>query len=657
MLNIKFGMNCLILSVNGTEFIAHNAPYPFVTAVRQEKSYAANRGTVKVKTAESRRIGLNKVTKEGNVYTFTGGGHSLEMTLDEIPDGAFLSFHGEEGWAYEFRLPAVRDEAVFGGGEQFKSICLNGTKLYNFSTAHIKAFTLVKNAIIPRIKEPHKVGSYSPMPVFVTDKGRVIVFDAASDGYYFFDENEYVFSFDRCPSSLIVHKADSFNETAAFINTLIPNRQYLPSWCHDGMILGLYGGTENMILKVSEMLEAGAKVCGVWCQDWTGVNSTVLGREVYWNWETDEKLYPNLKNTIKKLNERGVKFLSYINPFLVKGGKQYEYCKKMGYLITKSDGSVYHVNPTVFDAGMLDLTNPDAVDYIKEVIIKQNMLDIGITGWMADCGEYLPLDCELYNGDPAVLHNFWPVMWAKINREAVDEYGDEDTVFFSRAGYLGIQQYAPIMYNGDQYTDFSESYGMPSVIPATFSLGMCGVSLVHNDIGGYFSLGNLYRDEETYVRWMEMDCFSLMMRSHPSISPKSNAQHDSEGVKKYTVRLSSLHSKLGPYLEKCVDEAQMGIPAVRPDFWESMDYTDSRDPYAYYLGDDLFVCPVTSKKAVDRRVHLPQGEWINLWTGREYRGGKAYTFMAPLGRLPVFYRKGSEFKELFESITSEYHGG
>lgn len=75
MLNTKFGMNCLILSVNGTEFIAHNAPYPFVTAVRHEKSYAASRGTVKVKTAESRRIGLNKVTREGNVYTFTGGGH------------------------------------------------------------------------------------------------------------------------------------------------------------------------------------------------------------------------------------------------------------------------------------------------------------------------------------------------------------------------------------------------------------------------------------------------------------------------------------------------------------------------------------------------------------------------------------------------------
>ncbi len=39
-------------------------------------------------------------------------------------------------------------------------------------------------------------------------------------------------------------------------------------------------------------------------------------------------------------------------------------------------------------------------------------------------------------------------MWAKLNREAIEEYGDEDVMFFTRSGYLGIQQYAPILWNG-----------------------------------------------------------------------------------------------------------------------------------------------------------------------------------------------------------------
>ena len=41
---------------------------------------------------------------------------------------------------------------------------------------------------------------------------------------------------------------------------------------------------------------------------------------------------------------------------------------------------------TTFDAGMLDLTDPDAVRFIKETLIKKNMLDLGIKGWMADFG-------------------------------------------------------------------------------------------------------------------------------------------------------------------------------------------------------------------------------------------------------------------------------
>ena len=41
------------------------------------------------------------------------------------------------------------------------------------------------------------------------------------------------------------------------------------------------------------------------------------------------------------------------------------------------------------------------------------MLDIGISGWMADFGEYLPTDVRLADGsDPMVMHNRWPVLWA-----------------------------------------------------------------------------------------------------------------------------------------------------------------------------------------------------------------------------------------------------
>lgn len=52
------------------------------------------------------------------------------------------------------------------------------------------------------------------------------------------------------------------------------------------------------------------------------------------------------------------------------------------------------------------------------------MIGLGMGGWMADFGEYLPIDAVLYSGeDPAIIHNQWPAIWAKMNQEAVAECG------------------------------------------------------------------------------------------------------------------------------------------------------------------------------------------------------------------------------------------
>lgn len=646
------------LYINGTVFIESSVASPFVTAVRREKVYSSTRGTVKVQTAETERLPLTEISTYNGAVSFSNGSHILRAKLNECSGGAELIFSGEDGWAYEFRLSAVRGEAVFGGGEQYRKTNLRGEKVVNFVSEHIKASTIVEKALLPRSlyreKEHADIGSYSPMPVFVTDRGRLIMFTTTADGYSVFGEDNYLFSFDACPEKLTLLTGKSCRELSKLLAGMVPNRQYIPDWCHGGMILGVQGGTQAILSKTFDMLGAGAKISGVWSQDWSGENLTVMGKQVWWNWEVDDKLYPDLKNAIKKLNAHGVRFLAYINPYLVKDGRLYNYCKDKGYLITRTDGSIYHIKSTTFDAGMLDLTDPDAVDYIKNVLIKQNMLDLGVSGWMADFGEYLPVDCVLHDGDPAKLHNLWPVMWARINREAIEEYGRDDVFFFTRSGYLGIQEYAPVMWNGDQHTDTTRDYGMPCVMPASFSLGFSGVTTVHCDIGGFFSFGKMKRNEELFTRWMEMCCFSLMMRSHESIRPWANAQFDAPKVREHTVRLTNIHAALKPYIEKCAGEAASGIPAIRPDFWEDMDYGASHDEYSYFFGDDLFVCPVIDEHRAERDVWLPRGEWVHFWSGEVYGGQRGYTVPAPLGKLPVFYRKDSEFAELFRLTAAKY---
>ncbi len=646
-----------MLRKQGCTLLRHSAERPFAVAVRQEKTYTANRGTVKTEIREAERVALTDFQQlDNSTVTLSNGAHRLRISIEESPMGYTLQFEGEPGWGYVFSLPAKKREAVFGGGEQYRQVNLRGETVVNFVAEHIKASTIIEKTLLPRFlyrEKPHgSIGSYAPMPVFVTDRNRLILFDTPADGKADFSKPEALsFAFDRCPKSLTVLKGDSFTDLTKALAERIPNRQYLPDWCYDGMILGVQGGTQTAVDKAFQMLDAGAKIAAVWCQDWSGEIRTVMGKQVWWNWEADEKLYPDLKSAIQKLNARGVKFLGYINPYLVKDGKLYNECKERGWLITRQDGSVCHIKSTTFDAGMLDLTNPETVRFIKETLIGKNMLDLGISGWMADFGEYLPVDCVLHEGDPALLHNVWPVLWAKVNREAIEEYGAKDAFFFTRSGYLGIQTYAPILWNGDQHTDTTKDYGMPCVMPASFSLGFSGVPLVHCDIGGFFSFMKMKRSEELFTRWMEMGAFSLLMRSHESIRPWANAQFDAPKVKDYTVRLTNVHTALAPYWKHCVQEAQQGVPAIRPDFWFEGAAKKGKDPYAYFLGDDLFVCPVIREKARIRTVHLPAGEWVHFWTGESYEGGKKYRVDAPLGQLPVFYRKNSPFAPIFQNAA------
>ena len=146
--------------------------------------------------------------------------------------------------------------------------------------------------------------------------------------------------------------------------------------------------------------------------------------------------------------------------------------------------------------------------------------------------------------------------------------------------------------------------------------------MVHCDIGGFFSFLRMKRSKELFVRWMEMGAFSLLMRSHESIRPWANAQFDANGVTPFTVQLTRAHVALRPYLEHCMALAQEGLPVLRPDFFPENDV---------------------------RNVQLPKGEWVHLWTGEAYAGGKKYRVDAPLGQLPVFYRKNSTFAPVFQA--------
>jgi sulfoquinovosidase len=430
-------------------------------------------------------------------------------------------------------------------------------------------------------------------------------------------------------------------------------RPSLPDWAIGGAIVGLKDGA-NSFVRLEKIIAAGAAVSGLWCEDWVGIRRTSFGRRLFWDWQWNAGRYPDLPAKISELKSRGIRFLGYVNPYLAVDGPQYAEAARLGYLALRQDSDEpYAVDFGEFDAGVVDFTNPDAAAWFSEEIIGKQMLDFGLDGWMADFGEYLPVDLRLHDGDPMEEHNRWPVHWAKVNADAVASRGRTgDALFFMRAGFTGVQQYCPLLWAGDQSVDFSRHDGIGTVITAALSAGLVGNAYSHSDVGGYTSLHGNVRTEELMYRWYELGAFTPVMRTHEGNRPDNNLQIDSTPeLLAGFARWSRVHAALAPWVRHLCDEATAtGLPAQRALF---LHYPDDRETFTiqdqYLYGADLMVAPVIEGGAIARKVYLPEGEWVHIWSG-EHFGAGWHDVDAPIGAPPVFWRAGSDFAGLFESL-------
>ncbi len=590
---------------------------------------------------------LNVVEKQGRIHVNLLNGNETEK------------------WnRYWISIPAYKNEHIYGCGETYSEFDLKGKKVRIWVAEHQNALRISDKIIREKIsgKRPdfklpfRRYESYYVQPTFVSTRGFYLHVNCHRYAEFDFrDSNRIVLHLQETPS-IICQEAKSYPELSEKLTGLLGRQKELPDWIYDGAILAMQGGTEVLEEKLAKALDSGIKVCGIWSQDWCGCRRTGFGYQVMWNWQWDSELYPGLDEKIREWKEKGVHFLGYINPFLALEKDLYKEASAKGYCVKTKDGRDYLVKITTFPAAMIDFTNPEAYQWYKN-IIKNNMIGFGLSGWMADFGEYLPVDAVLYSEeDAAAIHNDWPAIWARMNEEAIRECGKENEIFFfTRAGYTGTVKHSAMMWTGDQHVDWSMDDGLPSVIPATLSLAMSGFGVTHSDAGGYTTVMHIKRSKELLMRWEEMNAFSPLLRTHEGNQPVNDFQFDGdEEALAQMARMSRIHLSLKNYLKKLVREnAEKGIPVIRPVFYhydEDWAYTEKTE---YLLGRDILVAPVYREGATKRQVILPKDEWIHLFSGREYGKG-SFEIEAPMGYPPVFVRKDAVeeqwYKELQEGL-------
>ena len=566
-----------------------------------------------------------------------------------------MEFDNPDYNRYWLTFPVEEDEHFYGCGETFSEFDLKGQKVriwvaehQNFKRISEKLCKQELYGKTPKEKLPFsEYESYYAQPTFTSSRQYYVHVDGSCFMEFDFSQKGYVTLYMRECCDVEIGFGDSFTEVSALLTERLGRQPQLPDWLYDGMILGIQGGTEAVDHKIQRALDAGAKICGVWCQDWCGCRRTDFGYQVMWNWEWNRELYPGLDEKIPEWKDKGVHFLGYINPFMALEKELYQYASKHGYCVKDKDGKDYLVTITTFPAAMIDFTNPKAYAWYKNVI-RQNLIGMGLSGWMADFGEYLPTDCVLYSGEnPENMHNQWPALWARMNRETIEECGKLGEVFFfTRAGFTETVKTSTMMWNGDQHVDWSVDDGLLSVIPATLSLAMSGFGLVHSDVGGYTTKENMTRSRELLMRWEEMNAFSTLMRSHEGNQPWRNVQFDDDGeLLAQLEKTTKWHVALRSYLKEAVQqEAEHGIPVMLPLFYhydEEAAYTEDTE---YLLGRDILVAPVYEEGKNMRTCYLPQDEWVHLFTGKTYSGG-SYEVEAQIGCPPVFIRRDSPWAE------------
>ncbi|MBT9371766.1 alpha-glucosidase [Rhizobium sp. CSW-27] len=651
------------LSLEGREILRHTEAAPALFVGRGEERMDMYRGNFEIEDYVVERTALGHVEVGGNRVEFAAArGQAPRFAL--TVDGNQLLTEALDGCINRvwIRIQAEADEHVWGGGEQMSYFDMRGRRFPLWTSepgvGRDKTTEITFKSDVTGKAGGDYYNTNYPQPTYVSSRRYALhvetnaysVFDFRRDGFH---EIEVW----AVPQRLEFFAAPTFVDLVGQLSLRFGRQPELPEWVYGGAILGLKDG-ENSFARMEKMRAAGVKVSGLWCEDWVGLRHTSFGARLFWDWQANETRYPRLREKIAELNRDGIRFLGYVNPYLCVDGPLYPVADEKGYFAKGEDGRTALVDFGEFDCGVVDFTNPAAAAWFAEEVIGKNMLDYGLSGWMADFGEYLPIDVKLANGiDAKLMHNAWPTLWAEVNARAVESRGKTgDALFFMRAGFTGVQAHCPLLWGGDQSVDFSRHDGLVTVICGALSSGLLGNAYHHSDIGGYTSLFGNVRTPELIMRWAEMAAFTAVMRSHEGNRPRDNIQIDQDAeVLSHFARMTAIYVHLAPYLKALSAEAaQTGLPVQRPLF---LHHEDDPETYAvqdvYLYGRDLLVAPVWQAAQSERMVYLPKGEtWVHVWSGEVFDGGQTVTVPAPLGQPAVFARKGAAQAALFDGLRT-----
>jgi alpha-glucosidase len=193
---------------------------------------------------------------------------------------------------------------------------------------------------------------------------------------------------------------------------------------------------------------------------------------------------------------------------------------------------------------------------------------------------------------------------------------------WSRGGFTGAQRY-PV----PGYTDASD---FCDYIRATVNMGFWGA---------YFCPEYRYTGDRPQQR-IQMMFFSPYALDNEWTTGAVPAVTKTGAANPLYQTYARLRYRLIPYYYSAFwQQHRTGLPVVRHTLTEfPRDDRAWRQDLQYFLGRDLLVAPLYENP---RQVYLPEGTWIDFWSGERVVGGRSLVWQTTDKNLPLFIRPGA----------------
>jgi alpha-glucosidase len=342
--------------------------------------------------------------------------------------------------------------------------------------------------------------------------------------------------------------------------------------------------------------------------------------------------FPSVDTFVLKLHEQHIHPLFWEAPGITGNCKMYDEAVKNNYLLTKNgrpqDIVFGYLQPP---GGMVDFLNPDARKWWGKYHFY--MADFGSDGVAGDWNDEKMLKGTMspYNGmGSAEFLNIYSLLFNQASWEAYKErMPNKRCINFGLVYWAGGQRYP---MQGTQDSDaagkiiFGEMMGC-------INLGLSGIPFrtFTDNVSRVLVPGLPFSRLSQYL--------SLTVAGERTLCTHTGIEMADRNYRFY----GKLRYRLMPYIYTYAREAtQTGTPMIRALVLENQNDPMAYEAYCEYLfGKDILIAPLWSDTTFYRDIYLPDGEWIDFFDEKIYKGKQTINYYAPIDRVPILIKAGA----------------